>query len=279
MRPAAGSEPWEPGFLLRSPVLESLRAAAAPLADLPAWPGHDEINTLPPGPAGWPRNTRGLPIRFVPPPGPGQAQPPYENEIAVSGRVPTRGGNWHDLFNALVWISFPRSKAALNARHCAAREARAEASRRSPVEDALAGFDESGVAVACSDAELEALLRGFRWRELFCAHRARVGAGMGFFLFGHGLSEAALRPYIGITGKAIIVPVPGSFTSHSPAAQLDRLDLALAAVIADPGRLLAPRELAPLPLLGVPGWWAANEAEDFYGNRDYFRPGRRQRRA
>ncbi|HSD60727.1 MAG TPA: DUF3025 domain-containing protein, partial [Burkholderiales bacterium] len=237
MRLSAGVDPWEPGFLLRSPMLESLRTAAAPLGDLPAWPRHDELNALPPGPAGWPRNARGLPIRFVSPPGPGAAQSLYEQEIAAFGRVPTRGGNWHDLFNALVWISFPRSKSALNARHCAAREARAEASRRSPVEDALAGFDESGVAVACSDPALESLLRGFRWQELFWEHRERVQAGMGFFLFGHGLCEVALRPFIGITGKAIIVPVPGSFMSHSSAEQLDRLDLALAALIADPGRL------------------------------------------
>ena len=38
--------------------------------------------------------------------------------------------------------------------------------------------------------------------------------------------------------------------------------------------MLGPAELAPLPVLGVPGWWAANEAASFYDNRDYFRPGR-----
>jgi hypothetical protein len=34
------------------------------------------------------------------------------------------------------------------------------------------------------------------------------------------------------------------------------------------------RELSPLPVLGVPGWWGGNEQENFYENTDYFRPGR-----
>ena len=275
MRPSAGEEAWDPGFLSRSPMLAPLGAAGLPLAGQPRWPGHEALNALPPGPAGWPRNARGLPIRFVAPPGPGEAPPPYEAQIAASGRVPTRPENWHDLFNALVWVSFPRSKAALNARHCAARAARAEAPRRSPVEDALTGFDESGVGVACGDAQLGALLRGFRWRELFWENRGRVRSRMSFFLFGHGLCEAALSPFIGLTGKGVIVPVAEGFFGAAPAARLDALDVALAAAIGDPARFLAPRELAPVPLLGVPGWWPANESEAFYADTGYFRPGRR----
>ena len=42
----------------------------------------------------------------------------------------------------------------------------------------------------------------------------------------------------------------------------------------DGRKLVGPRELQPLPVLGVPGWWPDNEAEGFYDNRDYFRPGR-----
>ena len=34
------------------------------------------------------------------------------------------------------------------------------------------------------------------------------------------------------------------------------------------------RELSPLPVLGVPGWWDGNEQEEFYDNTGYFRPGR-----
>jgi hypothetical protein len=33
------------------------------------------------------------------------------------GEVATRPDNRHDLFNALIWLAFPRSKAAINRRH------------------------------------------------------------------------------------------------------------------------------------------------------------------
>jgi hypothetical protein len=39
--------------------------------------------------------------------------------------------------------------------------------------------------------------------------------------------------------------------------------------------LTTPRELAVLPVLGVPGWCRDNEREGFYDNADYFRSGRR----
>jgi len=35
-----------------------------------------------------------------------------------------------------------------------------------------------------------------------------------------------------------------------------------------------PGALTPLPLLGVPGWWSANEDAAFYDNARYFRSGR-----
>jgi hypothetical protein len=36
---------------------------------------------------------------------------------SCSGEVATRPGNRHDFFNALIWLAFPRSKAAINRRH------------------------------------------------------------------------------------------------------------------------------------------------------------------
>jgi hypothetical protein len=54
-------------------------------------------------------------------------------------------------------------------------------------------------------------------------------------------------------------------------AQTDRL---LALYLWDHAHMTTGRELAPLPVLGVPGWWSANEQENFYENTEYFRPGR-----
>ena len=35
----------------------------------------------------------------------------YESRIAETGEIATRENNWHDLFNALVWLSFPAPRA------------------------------------------------------------------------------------------------------------------------------------------------------------------------
>ena len=35
---------------------------------------------------------------------------------------------------------------------------------------------------------------------------------------------------------------------------------------------LAQKPFVPLPVLGVPGWWAANAAPDFYDDPKVFRP-------
>src|ERR1019366_5498406 len=41
----------------------------------------------------------------------------YEPRCYLTGGVQTRENNLHDLFNALVWLVFPQSKAAINVRH------------------------------------------------------------------------------------------------------------------------------------------------------------------
>lgn len=272
--PAPPGDAWDAGFIGRSPMLGSLAAAAAPLGALAEWPGHEILNRLPPAGGGRPRTARGLPVRFVPPPPPNQETRPYEVQILETGDVPTRRANWHDLFNALVWLTFPATKAALNARHCAARAAREPGGRRSAVEDALTGFDESGVAVACGDQGLEALLREFRWKELFWERREQVRARMKFFLFGHGLCEAAMRPFVGMTGKGVILRMERGWFGAAPGEQIEAIDRVLADTVADPRRMVSARELAPVPLLGIPDWWPAGEAESFYDNTAYFRPGR-----
>ena len=55
----------------------------------------------------------------------------YEQRIFERGAIATRADNWHDLFNALIWIEHSSIKAALNARQVAdiARFGPAERSR------------------------------------------------------------------------------------------------------------------------------------------------------
>ena len=96
----------------------------------------------------------GQALRFAAPPNDGLA---YEQRIWQNGVVATRPGCWHDFFNALVWLSFPRSKAVLNARHVCL----------STLESARRG---RGLARRCRDARARRCARGERER---CAARRR----------------------------------------------------------------------------------------------------------
>jgi hypothetical protein len=152
-------------------------------------------------------------------------------------------------------------------------------SQRGAVRDTNTLLDESGVIVAYADAELAELLRNFQWKELFWQRRKQVQSGMGFYLFGHGLYEKALRPYTGMTGQGLLLPVEQVFFTWPLERQLAHLDELLAGYLSSPEHCRNTRELTPLPLLGVPGWAAENENAVYYDNTDYFRTGRHERSA
>lgn len=223
----------------------------------------------------------GKPVHFVPQEyGKLPFESQYEPRCYLKGEVPTRANNWHDLFNALVWLAFPRAKAAINARHYHAltdtlkADKTAMSGQRGAVRDTSTLLDESGVIVVCADAELATLLRNFQWKELFWARRAQVRSGMGFYLFGHGLYEKALRPYIGMTGQGLLLAVEQEFFTWTMEQQLEHIDGKLSVYLSSREHCNSTRELTPVPLLGVPGWTAENENAAYYDNTDYFRPGR-----
>lgn len=264
---------WNADFAGQSPWLKVLLAAARQIAgdDWPALSRLQEIITR----AGV-TTASGLPLRLVlPATGEGVA---YEQRLYAQGELEFRERNWHDLFNVLVWLTFPRAKAALNARHHAALPA-GQAGGRGPVRDALTLFDESGVIVLSADAEMLDMIRGFRWKPLFWDCRAAVVSKMDFLPFGHALCEKALSPYKGITGRSWLLEVDRDFLDLPFEERLKAIDHRLALRIADPLALRHTHELAPLPVLGVPGWCADNELPSYYDDRDHFRPGRTGRAA
>jgi hypothetical protein len=97
---------------------------------------------------------------------------------------------------------------------------------------------------------------------------------MRFLLFGHALYHKALNPFVGMTGKAILLNVPASTLELQDGKQVAAADRRVALRVWDRSHLTHGREFSPLPVLGVPGWWGDNEREDFYENAGYFRPGR-----
>ena len=267
---------WEPLFLQRSPLFEPLGSIGSELAENADWPELCDLQRM----AKVKRiiNQDGKPIRFVPQGDKAQQfEEEYEPRIYLTGEVQTRTQNWHDLFNALAWLAFPRTKAAINARHYAEilHERATEAGKpRGKVRDRLTQFDESGVVILCADAELAQLLVDHQWKPLFWHERERVACAMRFLVFGHSLYEKALRPYPGITGKALVLEVTAQDLRQPLHAVLALADKLLAEVVGDANRFGAETRLQPLPLMGVPGWTPDNVESAYYEDIRYFRPKR-----
>ena len=213
------------------------------------------------------------PLRLAPDePG---ASDPYEIRLYQHGELGFRAHNWHDLFNVLIWLTFPRAKAALNAKHYAAyAHERPAAGGRGAVRDALTLFDEDGVIVLATDPGLLQLIRDFQWKPLFWERRAEVVDCMCFLPFGHALCEKALNPFRGMTGRGLLFAVDSAFLELEPTQQLAAIDILLARQIMEDGVLQRTRDLAPVPVLGVPGWCPGNERAEYYDDSQYFRPGR-----
>jgi len=169
----------------------------------------------------------------------------YEHHVAATGRVPTRD-NAHDLFNGLVWLRCPAFKAVLNRAHVDAPPA--PPGQRGPLRDALTLLDESGLLLAAPPA-LQRALRDKDWTALFITHRA-LWAQAQALVVGHALLEKLLTPRKPLCARVLFVD-----DIESP-----RL----------PARL-APADLPPLPVLGIPGWWAPNASREFYADDRVFR--------
>lgn len=182
----------------------------------------------------------------------------YEQFIFESKLCPVRPG-LHDFFNGLCWLRFPRTKARLNALQATQIAKAGVQPVRGALRDALTLFDENAALLDAPQALWEALAAK-DWPRLFGAlrplwHEARL------VLFGHALLEKLAAPRKAIT--AHVWRVAGG------AASIDALDAWLTGDLS-PGKLAA-KPFAPLPVLGVPAWWSANEDPAFYGDALVFR--------
>jgi hypothetical protein len=267
---------WGREALLQSPLFAPLHPILAKL-EAENFPSLQDCNALLAARVSPIAVHSGMPLHFVTPiPGKLSFEAQYEPRCYLSGEVQMRSNNWHDLFNALVWLTFPKAKAALNARHFHALKEERESGNtaRGAVRDVNTLLDESGVIVVYANTELAGLLRNFQWKELFWQRREQVRASMGFYLIGHGLYEKALQPYVGMTGQGLLLEVEENYFSWPQSHQLAHLDILLAEYLAVPAHCRSTRELSPVPLLGVPGWAADNDNAAYYDNTAYFRSGR-----
>jgi len=203
-------------------------------------------------------NATGLaPKRFIP-----QAELPagvaYEAHIFDAGCVPTRDG-LHDFLNGLVWLHFPQTKLRLNALQAAQIASSGIQPVRGPARDALTVFDENSALVQAPDALWNALAVK-DWHAVFGSLRPLWDQAQ-LILFGHALTEKLVSPRKAITAHVYRVQAPGR--------ALADIDAWLAQELSAEG--LASKPFAHLPVLGVPGWWAANEAPAFYDDPSVFR--------
>jgi len=244
-------------------VFESMPLAAwndyADLLRASAWSSVDALNA---------RRAPDASVRFV-------AQTPalladglhYEKRIAERGEIATRECNWHDLFNALMWLRYPALKQALNARQFA-EIARMGPKTRSRAQYALTHFDEAGVLVELRDPALLPLWDAHDWLSLFWHERAAWHDGrIRVELFGHALLEHALTPGKLLVGKALVF-------LRVDAADDDDLVARAAASIVGGEVLRDPLEMRPLPLSGLPGWHAEAERKNFHCDNPSYQPRR-----
>lgn len=252
---------WQPDWLQRSALFAPLLALPQALTRSGDWIAPAVLNQY--AAAHNITNASGQLIQFTASVS-GEA---YETRIAETGQVATRINNWHDYFNALAWLIWPQSKAALNRLHVLA----GITAQRNRQRDALTLLDESGVIVACTDPALWQLLQQHHWHELFVEQRARVEKEMAFHLLGHALYEKALQPYPGMTGKCQAILVSADFFALDQVQRQQRLDQLLARQLLQCPPL-TPGEFAALPVLGIPGVTAESNDPSYYQNTRVFRP-------
>lgn len=195
----------------------------------------------------------------------------YEQRIYLSGEIATRD-NLHDFYNAAVWLTFPRSKAALNAVHVREIDRAPRGTGRGPARDAATLFDESGMIFLTDSASHANALRQMRWSSLFEARRAVFASCCRPFVFGHALFEKLHTPYKSLTAHAWIVLSSPRILGLSLCAQLAWVDAQMSERIGS-GAVRAAT-LAPIPVLGIPGWCDANRNPDFYDDHAVFRRSR-----
>jgi hypothetical protein len=251
---------------LEQPVFAPLRAAIDPLPR-DRWPAHEELSRL----AAHVFTSRGHRVHFVAPREHGDRERRYyELRIAQTGEVETRPESWHDLFNALAWIAYPRAKAMINAQHAAILGERgdAEAKHRGPERDALTLFDEGGVAVLSDDPVFFDRIRDFEWKRAFWTEREALSRHVRFLAFGHALFENALEPHLGMVAKTVFLSVARIPPDEALVAAVDEL---LGAHFTERARFARPKLMAPMPVLGIPGWHERTSDESFYDDRAHFR--------
>lgn len=210
----------------------------------------------------------------------------YESFIATTGNIPTRD-NLHDLFNGSIWLTFPKTKALLNYYHMLEIEHQGIGASRGRVRDTITVFDENGAILVTAEPSIGDALIDFDWERSLVEPRKQwdkpetlnSDSQAAVYIFGHALLEKLLQPRKALCAHSIVIHVTQDFFALSLAERICYLDQKAAdymdALLSQSD--VTPRKLSPLPILGVPHFWAKNANSSFYDDSQVFRSGRRHK--
>ena len=211
----------------------------------------------------------------------------YESFIGTTGNIPTRD-NLHDLFNGSIWLTFPKTKALLNYYHMLEINQQGIGASRGRVRDTITVFDENGAILVTADASIGKALVDFDWQASLVAPRDKWDkpkqsnnhSQAAVYIFGHALLEKLLQPRKALCAHSIVINVTQDFFALSLSERISHLDKRAAdymeALLSQLD--VTPRKLSPLPILGVPHYWAENANSSFYDDSHVFRSGRRRQK-
>ncbi len=211
----------------------------------------------------------------------------YESFIATTGNIPTRD-NLHDLFNGSIWLTFPKTKALLNHYHMLEIEQQGIGVSRGRVRDTITVFDENGAVLVTADPSIGEALIDFDWQGSLVEPREKWDnpkqlnshSQAAVYIFGHALLEQLIQPRKPLCAHSIVINVTQDFFALSLSERMQYLDNKVAEhmdkLLSQNG--ITPRQLAPLPILGVPHFWPENADSSFYDDNYVFRSGRRRQK-
>ena len=207
----------------------------------------------------------------------------YEEHIAQTGGVPTRL-NLHDFFNACIWLTFPLTKAVLNARQFEQITAHGVTHQRGMARDALTLFDENAALLVTSDVSIAEALRAFDWQNALVTPRTRwennvkpsPNAQAAVYLFGHALMDKLTAPRKAMCAHTWVILVESDWFRADLATRFADLDTRLSAQLRT--HQFHTHDFCPLPVLGVPYFWQDNADANFYNDTQVFRAGRMRHR-
>ena len=194
----------------------------------------------------------------------------YEEKIFFSGKILSRN-NFHDFFNMLIWLNFPKIKKSINYIQFLQfnnKNSKMIKGKRSLQSDAATLFDENGVILVSYDSLLIDLIISRDWKKALFKNKYNFFKYTQVYIFGHSLFEKLISPYKSITGHLWIFRVSKDWFNLDPEERKKNIDKNISKKLIDG---FSQKDFYHLPILGIPGW-SNNQNLEFYEDKRVFRP-------